>query len=459
MVGARVPGPPSITAQSERAAPVLRAALWVVAAAALALPVAYGLRVVTDVPLLDDWAFVNALRRYLAGEIGFLDYVFLRHNEHQVVPSRLAFLVAYHAVGLDLRWLRWSSIAMGTVVAGLATATLRRDLPRAGVPRVSRALLLLPCLGLPLSLAGWETIGLAMAFTNAVSLPFAVAALLQFDGWQVEPSRGRFALVCALAGGATLGIASGQLLWLLFAAAATWRFRFAQRRIETSLLWAAGVACLAMQAKVPTTAPTPGTIDPVQVAAGMAALAGVPVAWPGRTGTMLATCAGVAAMATFVVASGRRLRGTDADRARLAKYLLLAAFGLAVVAVVSTARHRPSGGEFASSRHVPMVLTLLLGCHGWAAVAGVASLTVRRFAAAGAAVLLALTTVADVVEYRMWQGRASAFAAMRRTLIADDPGSLPAAVWRERFYLDPALAGEVAAAVAFLRRERLSLFR
>lgn len=449
-----------MTAPSERVAGLLCAGVWVLAAAALALPLVYGLRVVTDVPLLDDWSFVNVLRRYLAGEIGFLDYLTLRHNEHPVAPSRLTFLVAYHAVGLDLRWLRWASIATWFVAAGLAAATLHRDLACASVPRVTRTLLLLPCLCLPTSLAGWETIGLAMAFTNAVSLPFALGALLQFDRWQQDPSRARFVVVCALALCATLGIASGQLLWLLFAVVATWRFRFAQRRVETLLLWAVALACLVLQANAPTTAPALGALDPVHAVIGLAAVAGVPVAWYGRTGTVVASCAGVAAIATFAIALARRIRCIDPDRERLAKYLLQGAYGLGVVAVVALARHRSTGdGEFASSRHVPMVMTLLLGCHGWAAVAGVLSLAVRRFAPAAAAVLIGLTAAADVGEYRTWRGRSDAFAAMRRTLTEDDLGSVPAAVWRERFYLDPALAGEVVEAVAFLRRERLALFR
>ncbi len=436
-----------------------RIAAFALALVALVLPVIGGVHVVADVPLLDDWGLLQGLQRHLAGQTSLLEYLLLRHNEHFVVPSRLAFLIAYHVAGLDLRTVRWLSILTCFGAAWLVTATVRRDLARVGVGGAQRAWLLVPCVCLPTSLAGWETVNLAMTFTNAFSLLVTLGGVLAFDRWLCTGSLPRFAALCALTLAATLSLASGLLSWILFASVTTWRFRFSSRRVETAVLWTFGAVLLWMQRGAPTSAPGASSVDPVRVVLGVAQLAGVPVGWPGPVGDVVAVVVGAASIvATFVMAwSVVRGRG---DAVTSAKYALWSATGLLVAFVVSLARHRSvDGPNFAASRHVPMVLPLMLGCHAQAVVASVGSRTGRRFAMAGTLVLVGLTAVADVVEWRTWPARAAAFRAMRKSLVEDDLATLPAEVWRTRFFLDPRFAPQVAGVVAFLRAERLSFFR
>ncbi len=436
-----------------------RFAAFVLAIAALLLPLIGGMRVVFDVPLVDDWALLQVLQRHVAGETSLVEYLLLRHNEHFIVPSRLAFLFAYHVAGLDLRIVRWMSILTSLGVAWLVAATVRRDLAHDEGGRAQHAWLLLPCICLPTSLAGWETVNLAMTFTNGFSLLATLGAVLAFERWRCRGSFLRFVVLCSVTLAATLSLASGLLSWVVFAAVATWRFRFASRRAETVLLWAFGGVFLWWQAAAPTTAPAAAGVDAGRMALGVAMLAGVPVGWPGPAGAVVGAVAGGAVIVAILFMAARLVRGRE-GAAAMAKYGLWSATGLLVAFVVSFARHRSAdGGTFAAPRHVPMVLPLLLGCHAWAVVASIGSRRGRRFVMAGSLVLVGLTAIADVVEWRTWPARADAFRAMRRSLVEDDLGALPAEVWRTRFFLDPSFAKDVAGVVAFLRAERLSLFR
>jgi hypothetical protein len=431
-----------------------------------ALLLCYGSRVVFDVPLLDDWGCIGELQRHLAGESSLPEYLCRRHNEHLVVPTRLAFLLLFHATALDLRVLRWLTIATFFGCAVIVTAAVWRDLERRGPAPQSPAgfLLWLPVAALTTSLASWETIVLAMTFTNAFALLATLSAVLAFDRWRERPSIASCLSTFGLAGLATISLGSGFLLWFVFAIAATCCFRFAQRRVETSLFWLLGLCGLVAQAMASN---PPSSFDPGRFAAGAAVIAGVPLALPGTPGVpdadgwqvlrpvWRAGLVGAALLAVFALAVIHHLRADAGQRSHSAKYVLWGGAGFVTCLAIAWARHGLGTiDDLAASRYVPMVLPLALGGYGyWIHVAP------RRAMYLVALAILCVTAVADVAEYRMGRNRAGLYRSMIETL-RGDVTQVSEETWRTQFFLQPWLAAQVVhERVPFLRTQQLSLFR
>jgi hypothetical protein len=77
---------------------LLPAAALLLAVAAIvgsaALLIWYGATIFDDLPLTDDWAFIDRLRSFVERKTG-IDYFFIVHNGHPSPPGRALFYVSY----------------------------------------------------------------------------------------------------------------------------------------------------------------------------------------------------------------------------------------------------------------------------------------------------------------------------------------------------------------------------
>lgn len=220
----------TFTSISRASPPVLAATIWIVSscAGALWLAIWYGQTVFTDMPLFDDWAFLDFARAYSQDETGLLG-VLDRHNGHPSVPSRIAFLLAYALTDFNIAWIRWATLVANAACATAVGYMLWRAvcLQRAdeGVADPGPEAVLNPALliGLPLSavwflsLAHWETYSVAMCLSNVVVSLCAMLALLCLDAWLRDRRRVWLAAAFILAVAATLSMTQGLLVWGAFA--------------------------------------------------------------------------------------------------------------------------------------------------------------------------------------------------------------------------------------------------
>ncbi|HEX6812653.1 MAG TPA: hypothetical protein VF384_13585 [Planctomycetota bacterium] len=440
-------------------------AVVLVLAGCAALLVAYGSRVIFDVPLLDDWSFVEQLQRYLAGECSLPQYLLARHNEHLAIPSRLLFLLLYHWTALDLRVLRWLTLAVLFACAVIVACAVSCDVARSPGSRSARdraaeLILWLPFAAMTASLAGWETVAVAMSFTNAVALLATLSAVLAFERWRGRASIGNCLSTFGLTLLATVSLGSGLLLWFVLAVAATCSWRLRRRRLETALLWLLGLGFLAAQVVARSAALQQSA--GVGLALAVVEVAGVPLALQqhGEPDAAMCLLSGAGLVVALGLSSVHHARRGAELRARSTRYLLWGWAGFATCAAIALGRHGlPGVGSLAASRYVPMVLPLALGSLAYWICTAATRRAASRVACGVALGITCLGLAIDFGELRMSRSRANACTSMI-TLLSGDLAKVPEVTWRTQLYLEPWLAQQVAQRnVPFLRAHELSLFR
>ncbi len=181
-----------------------------------ALLVWYGLTAFKDCPIFDDWKTIDRLHAFLDHRVG-LGYFFERQNLHPGLAGRILLFADYLTFSLDLRVVRWLSVAIMVATAALVGARLFRDL-RGGEScdmrgRAIAAVLAAPPCALVLSLGHWEVLSIAIGVDSLAVNLFAVAAIFLIDRWRRRG--GALSLVAALvmAACANMNMLQGMFVW------------------------------------------------------------------------------------------------------------------------------------------------------------------------------------------------------------------------------------------------------
>jgi hypothetical protein len=159
----------------------------------------YGSFVCVDLPFVDDWKFIERLKAFVAGDIGWT-YFFEPHNGHPSLFDRVGIYAAWKLASLNLATLRWCALILMLVTAALLGWQLFTDLRRQQASdrwSPGEAILLaVPVCALALSLGQWEFFSAAVSVDAVADNLFPVMAIFFLDRWY--SSGGRLTLTAAI---------------------------------------------------------------------------------------------------------------------------------------------------------------------------------------------------------------------------------------------------------------------
>lgn len=149
----------------------------------------------------DEFYYVDFIRKVLAGE-NWLSWIWVQHNEHRVIPMKLAMA----ALAPLTRWDTKAEMYLSVVLAGLVVLGLWRLYRRAGGASL---LLFAPVPWLVCSLSQYQNMLYGMMICHYFTLLGVVWALVFLD----RRSGGGLAAAVFCGATATYSIANGLLVW------------------------------------------------------------------------------------------------------------------------------------------------------------------------------------------------------------------------------------------------------
>lgn len=453
------------------------AILWIVAACvgSLWLVLHYAFQVFGGLPVYDDWPFLEQVRQFNQRQIG-IDHIFLRHNGHPSVPSRLAYLLVYRFDGLNLAPLRWTSLIGNIASAVLVSAMMIRaaqsrpaeqgpDGQPKWRPRID---VLHPAIlvGVPvstalfLSLGQWETYSVAMCVGNVIVTLSAMLAIFAFDFWLKRRRAVWFVMALLMATIATFSMTQGMICWLVFSGM-IW-FSPDGRRLQRLALVFGVIFLITLVWNVIGFAGGSGIgskKDLGHFIIGLFLVLGVPVfgliankvllPWVLTGGLLLAPGVG------FAAASIRWINA--ATLARALPFLGVLAYGLGSIALIVWGRQILTFEAIAAARYALLGLPALIGALGVLAILAERSRWAERFIAATAALCVLGLVVTNEEENVMGFYRASLFKDLDTGL--RDPAVVKDQAWFEQhFYLNDKFAHDAVTVLPFLRAQHQSIF-